>query len=92
MLLQPEHEVEIKILQGSVLVNLRLRLIGRPSQGRTFQVKPPMDGVVGAEQVSHYDKTDLVHHVHTGQDGQEREKQIRMLAMVCKLEKSISTT
>lgn len=51
-----------------------------------------MDGVVGAEQVSHYDKTDLVHHVHTGQDGQEREKQIRMLAMVCKLEKSISTT
>lgn len=57
--LQPENEIEVKILQRGMLINLINWFICHSTLWGSFQIEAPMDCIVGAEKIPHYNKANL---------------------------------
>lgn len=59
LFLQPKDEIKIKIFQSCILINFCQWLVSCTAKRWSFQIKSPMNSVIRAEKISHYDETNL---------------------------------
>jgi hypothetical protein len=56
---QPKYEVEVQVFKSGCLINLFFKFVRCSSIGWTFKIKPAMNLILRAEQISHDNEADL---------------------------------